>query len=73
MILATGLVVYGGAVLWRRADLRALMPMVLGCLIGLATRPYAAWFLVVAAALITLHADSQASTEGPYKACLQSP
>lgn len=56
MILATGLVVYGAARLWRHSDLRALLPIVFGCLIGLATRPYAGWFLVAAAAICTLHA-----------------
>ena len=70
MILATGLVVYGGAVLWRRADLRALLPMALGCLVGLATRPYAAWFLVVAAALITLHAGLASQHRGSVQGAL---
>ncbi len=67
MILATGLVVYGGALMWRRADLRALIPMVLGCLIGLATRPYAAWFLVVAAALITMHSGLASQHRGSFR------
>jgi hypothetical protein len=60
MILAAGLVVFGGTLLWKHGRVGALVPMVLGCLVGLATRPYAAWFLVVASALITLHAGLRA-------------
>ena len=56
MILAAGLVAYGAARLWKHSDLRALVPMVFGCLVALATRPYAGWFLVAAAAICTLHA-----------------
>src|SRR5918994_6273443 len=32
MYLAEGLVAYGGAVLWKRGKLTALLPMILGCL-----------------------------------------
>jgi hypothetical protein len=55
MYLAEGLVAFGGAVLWKRGDLRSLFPMVLGCLLAIATRPYVGWFLVVAAAAVVLH------------------
>lgn len=57
MLLATGLVAFGGAIMWKRVDLRSLLPMALGCLIALATRPYAGWFLIATAAAITLHAS----------------
>ena len=57
MFLAEGMVVFGGAVLWKRGDLRALVPMVIGCLIATATRPYVGWFLATAAAVVALHAS----------------
>ena len=57
MYLAEGLVVYGGAVLWKRGKLTALLPMILGCLIATATRPYVGWFLTAAAAAVVLHAS----------------
>jgi len=60
MMLAGGLVAYGGARMWRRSELRSLVPIVLGCLIAVATRPYAGWFLIAAAAAITLHAGIRA-------------
>jgi hypothetical protein len=56
MFLAEGLVAYGGAKLWKRGDFRALVPMVLGCLIATATRPYVGWFLAAATAVVMLHA-----------------
>lgn len=57
MYLAEGLVVYGGAVLWKRGKLVALAPMIIGCLIAVATRPYVGWFLTAAAAAVVLHAS----------------
>jgi hypothetical protein len=56
MFFAEGLVAYGGAKLWRRGDFRALVPMVIGCLIATATRPYVGWFLAAATAAVMLHA-----------------
>lgn len=56
MYLAEGLVVYGGAMLWKRGKVTALVPMVVGCLLAIASRPYAGWFLAVAAAGLVLHA-----------------
>ena len=56
MLLAEGLVAYGGAVLWKRGRLIAIVPMVVGCLIATATRPYVGWFLAAAAAVVALHA-----------------
>ena len=46
MYLAEGLVVYGGALLWQRGKLVALLPMIFGCLLAVATRPYVGWFLM---------------------------
>jgi hypothetical protein len=57
MYLAEALVIFGGAVLWRRGNVTALAPMVAGCLIAMATRPYAGWFLTAAAAAVVLHAS----------------
>jgi len=57
MYLAEGLVVYGGAVLWKRGRLVALAPIIAGCLIAIATRPYVGWFLTAAAAAVVLHAS----------------
>jgi hypothetical protein len=56
MLFAEGLVAFGGALLWKRSDFRALLPMVLGCLIATATRPYVGWFLAAGAAAVALHA-----------------
>jgi hypothetical protein len=56
MLLAEGLVAYGGAVLWKRGSFAALVPMVFGCLIATATRPYVGWFLAAGAAIVALHA-----------------
>lgn len=57
MMMAEGLVALGGAVLWKRGDFRALVPMVFGCLLATATRPYVGWFLAAAAAVLALHAS----------------
>jgi hypothetical protein len=57
MYLAEGLVVFGGAVLWKRGKLVALAPMIIGCLLAMATRPYVGWFLTGAAAAVVLHAS----------------
>ena len=57
MYLAEGLVVFGGALLWKRGKLTALVPMVVGCLLAMATRPYVGWFLTAAAATVVLHAS----------------
>lgn len=55
MLLAEGMVAYGAAKLWKRGDFMALIPMVVGCLLATATRPYAGWFLSAAAAAVVLH------------------
>jgi hypothetical protein len=61
MLLAEGLVAFGGASMWRRASLAAAAPMAAGALIALATRPYAGWFLIAVSAAIALHASIRAS------------
>jgi hypothetical protein len=57
MLFAEGLVALGGALLWKRGRLVALVPLILGCLIAVATRPYVGWFLAATAAVVTLHAS----------------
>ena len=57
MFLAEGLLVFGGARIWKRGDLSALVPLVLGCLLAIVTRPYVGWFFVAAAAAVVLHAS----------------
>lgn len=57
MVLAEGLAAYGGARLWKRGDYRALIPMVIGCMLAAATRPYVGWFLAAACAFLALHAS----------------
>jgi hypothetical protein len=48
MLLAIGLVAFGGAKLWKTGRPRNLLPIVAGCLIAVATRQYAGWFLIAA-------------------------
>src|SRR3954453_11931936 len=56
MVLAGGLVVFGGTMCWLRLDVRGILVCALGGLIAVETRPYAGWFLVSAAVLLLLHA-----------------
>jgi hypothetical protein len=56
MVLASGLVVFGGTKIWQRFSLNGVIPVVLGSLIAIETRSYAGWFLVAAAVLLVLHA-----------------
>ncbi len=56
MELASGLVVFGGTMLWRRLDVRGILLFGLGGAIAVATRSYAGWFLVSAAVFVLLHA-----------------
>ncbi len=57
MVLASGLVVFGGTKLWRNLDLRGLPFAAAGGLIAVETRSYAGWFLVSGAVLVLLHAS----------------
>jgi hypothetical protein len=63
MLLAGGLVAFAGANMWKRVELRYLWLITLGCLIAVATRPYAGWFLIAAGAAITLHVGIRARSE----------
>lgn len=67
MMLAIGLVALGGAKVWNRGDPRYLMPIVFGCLVAVATRPYAGWFLIAAGAAIVLHAGLRAERRGAIR------
>jgi hypothetical protein len=60
LMLAIGLVALGGAKIWKRGEPRSLVPIVAGCLIAVATRHYAGWFLIAAAAATVLHAGLRA-------------
>jgi hypothetical protein len=64
LLLAGGLVAFGGACMWKTARLQYLWPITLGCLVAVATRPYAGWFLIAAGAAITLHAGLRSRHEG---------
>ena len=59
MLLASGLVVFGGTRLWLRGRPDALALIGLGCAIALATRVYVGGFLIAAAALLVGHAAIQ--------------
>jgi hypothetical protein len=56
MYLAEGLVVYGGARVWKHGALSGLPAMAVGCLLALATRHYVGLFMISASTLIVLHA-----------------
>jgi hypothetical protein len=60
MMFAIGLVALGGAKLWKRGEPRFLISVAVGCLVAVATRHYAGWFLIAAAAAIVLHAGLRA-------------
>jgi hypothetical protein len=64
MMLAIGLVTLGGAKVWKRGSPTALIPIVAGCLIAVATRHYAGWFLIAASAAIVLHAGLRVENRG---------
>jgi hypothetical protein len=55
MLLASGLMVFGGTKMWRRLDLTGLFLMALGGFIAVKTRPYAGWFLISGGTLVILH------------------
>jgi hypothetical protein len=56
MVLASGLVVFGGTKIWRGLQLDGAVWAALGGLIAIYTRSYAGWFLVSASVLLLLHA-----------------
>ncbi|MEJ7785293.1 MAG: hypothetical protein WKF96_10855, partial [Solirubrobacteraceae bacterium] len=57
LVLASGLVVFGGTKIWAKLELRGVLVLGLGCAIALGTRPYAAWFLITGGLLLILHAS----------------
>lgn len=67
MMLAIGLVSFGGAKIWTRGEPRDLVPIIAGCLIAVATRPYAGWFLIAAGAAIILHAGLRTEHRGAIR------
>ena len=67
MFVAEGLVAFGGARLWKRGDLASVPIMVAGCLVAVATRPYAGWFLIAAAAAIALHAGLRTTRQNEIR------
>jgi hypothetical protein len=56
MVLASGIVVFGGTKIWQRREVSGVLLCALGGLIAVETRSYAGWFLVSAAVLLLLHA-----------------
>ncbi len=67
MLLAIGLVALGGAKIWKRGEPRYLASIVAGCLIAVATRHYAGWFLIAAGAAIVLHAGLKAENRAAMR------
>jgi hypothetical protein len=57
MELAAALCAFGGVWLWRRLDIRGVLIVALGCLIGIETRSYAGWFLACGCVMLILHAS----------------
>lgn len=68
MFLAEGLVAFGGARMWKRGDFTSLFIIVAGCLVAVATRPYAGWFLIATGAAVTLHAGLRTTRKGQVSA-----
>lgn len=67
MMLAGALVAYGGALAWTKTSFRAILIITIGCLIGVATRPYAGWFLIAAGAAIIFHAGVRAGVSSTWR------
>jgi len=67
MMLAIGLVALGGAKIWKRGEPLNLVFIVAGCLIAVATRHYAGWFLIAAGAAIVLHAGLRAENKAAIR------
>jgi hypothetical protein len=67
LMLAIGLVALGGAKIWKRQEISALIPIVFGCLVAVATRHYAGWFLIAASAATVLHAGLRAENRAAIR------
>ena len=57
LVLASGLVVFGGTKIWAKLELNGVLVLGLGCAIAVATRPYAGWFLMTGGLLLILWAS----------------
>ena len=57
LVLASGLVVFGGSKIWAKLEFRGIALLGLGCTIAITTRPYAGWFLITGGLLLILHAS----------------
>ena len=68
MILAEGIVVFGGVRMWKRRDLVAVGLLVLGCVTAGLTRSYAGGFLAAAAVALTIHASARRGGAGKARA-----
>lgn len=62
LYLAEGMVALGGALVWRRARVGPVLLMGFGCLVAVASRPYAGYFLAAGCALVLLHAAVRAAS-----------
>src|SRR3954451_19818047 len=67
MVLASGLIVFGGTMCWLRLDVRGVLVCALGGWIAVETRTYAGGFLVSAAVLLLLHAALR-NLDRPFRA-----
>jgi hypothetical protein len=67
MLLAVGLVALGGAKIWKRGEPSNLVLIAFGCLIAVATRHYAGWFLIAAGAATVLHAGLRAENKAAVR------
>lgn len=67
MFLASGLVAYGSTMIWKQARPQYLAVIAAGCLVAVATRPYAGWFLIAAGAAAVLHAGLRADASAGIK------
>jgi hypothetical protein len=67
LMLAIGLVALGGAKVWKRQEIGGLVPIAVGCLIAVATRHYAGWFLIAASAAAVMHAGLRAENRAAIR------
>ena len=56
LVLASGLIILGGSKVWTKLEWRGVLMIAAGCLIAVAIRPYAGWFLMAGGMLLILHA-----------------
>lgn len=68
MFLAEGLVIYGATQIWVRGRVTGLVAGTIGCLIAVATRPYAGWFLAVGLGITAFHAALRPGWRGTREA-----